>query len=367
MNHRSSDLPLGPQDIGDSRKLSVLKETAARQICEQSKPLLVALGAILIGYELLGSLLVGPNKLVITVNNIIFGLIMLLFPTWCAGMPGHHWRRLVAIIFLVLINSAIGDRAYADGPSEVPTSTCFLVLGVALLARSRREALAFSLAGGLIVLAVTTPWQVGPKAFAMSILDLGLAAAAGYLVGSMLHQLRLSELASRHVLWTESRYDTLSGLGNRRYFEECAAREEMASRDHALSYSILMIDIDHFKAVNDAHGHAIGDLVIQELGRRIRSQARTTDISARLGGEEFVILCPNAKAGDAETCGFRIHRAIAERPVSISAGQTITVTVSVGISLSKPGEPMKHVMEKADQALYQAKNAGRNRIVTFGG
>ncbi len=154
--------------------------------------------------------------------------------------------------------------------------------------------------------------------------------------------------------------DPLTGLPNRRYFEEYVHLMRRSRRvDDAVG--ILMVDIDRFKLVNDRHGHAVGDVVLREVGRAISRAVREVDVPARFGGEEFVILLRNPSAAVAWEVGERIRSTVARMDLS-KVGVT-GVTVSVGASIARAdGEAVTALIERADRALYRAKRAGRNRV-----
>jgi two-component system cell cycle response regulator len=162
--------------------------------------------------------------------------------------------------------------------------------------------------------------------------------------------------------------DTLTGLFNRRYaiaYLERVAREA-AARHRA--YAVMVADLDHFKRINDALGHAAGDAVLREVARRLRDGLRGEDMVARLGGEEFLIVMPETDFVRARPAAERICRRIGAEPVEISAGGApVTVTVSIGVAIgggtpADPGETPEALIAKADRALYRAKTQGRNTV-----
>jgi two-component system cell cycle response regulator len=158
--------------------------------------------------------------------------------------------------------------------------------------------------------------------------------------------------------------DGLTGLTNVRHFREQAQREHSRARRHNDPYTILMMDIDHFKKINDVHGHPAGDTVLREMAAIFREAVRLTDIPARYGGEEFVVLLPRTRLPEATIVGERIREAV-ERKVFAAPSPMIRCTVSVGIADYLPGTEgtEKTVIGRADEALYSAKRAGRNRVV----
>jgi diguanylate cyclase (GGDEF)-like protein len=156
--------------------------------------------------------------------------------------------------------------------------------------------------------------------------------------------------------------DSLTGLLNRRGFAERADAAVAASRSDRAPLAVLMIDIDHFKAINDRFGHAVGDQVLKTVAQRASGALRREAVFARLGGEEFAVLLPGADRAQATTVAGRLHAAISNAPMAVN-GHTIGVTVSVGGAMlrgSDLGADM--LVDRADGGLYAAKANGRNRI-----
>jgi diguanylate cyclase (GGDEF)-like protein len=158
----------------------------------------------------------------------------------------------------------------------------------------------------------------------------------------------------------EARMDRLTGIFNRRGFDERAAVELARARREKASLAIIAFDLDHFKAVNDNFGHAAGDRVLARLGALLKAEARDSDVVARIGGEEFVALLPRANAGDAHSFAERIRISLASHDDPTAP----SVTVSAGaVSTQAPGH-VEPLLKRADIALYEAKLEGRNRTVT---
>lgn len=158
--------------------------------------------------------------------------------------------------------------------------------------------------------------------------------------------------------------DPLTSLNNRRFFD-------MQIRQHLARHikggpapSLLMLDIDHFKKVNDTYGHDGGDEVLREFSRRLTLNVRAIDMPCRLGGEEFVVLMPETSAADAVHIAERVRAQVAAEPFMLSDGRQIQVTVSVGVSTSSGlGDSIESLIKRADEGVYEAKSSGRNRVV----
>lgn len=159
--------------------------------------------------------------------------------------------------------------------------------------------------------------------------------------------------------------DPLTGLANRRFLYATLDREIDRVTRAGDSALLMMLDIDHFKSINDAHGHLAGDLVLQSVARTLSACVRPMDTVARYGGEEFAVVLPSCQATFARAVAERMRRAIETTPVRISPVEQVNVTVSVGgaFALQWIRSTKQLWAERADQQLYQAKQAGRNCIV----
>lgn len=160
--------------------------------------------------------------------------------------------------------------------------------------------------------------------------------------------------------------DELTGLFGRRHFLSLANRELARQRRVDSPISLMMLDLDHFKQVNDTHGHAIGDAILRALADVLRAGLREMDVAGRLGGEEFTVLLTAADAGAAVEVAHRLRTAMAERVVSTQSGDPVSCTVSIGVAQRTAEEPLDALLNRADAALYAAKRAGRNRVALAG-
>ncbi|MEL7312210.1 MAG: DUF484 family protein [Pseudomonadota bacterium] len=163
--------------------------------------------------------------------------------------------------------------------------------------------------------------------------------------------------------------DVLTGWFNRRYLQVRLSEEVARARRHRLPLCCLFLDIDHFKRVNDEFGHHAGDVVLAECAHRIDAQIRSSDVAARFGGEEFVILLPETEVEDAMALAERIRSAVAERSVEVQGEAPLSITVSIGVARALPYEASgdlktlgERLIKRADLAMYAAKSAGRNQV-----
>ena len=162
--------------------------------------------------------------------------------------------------------------------------------------------------------------------------------------------------------------DSLTGISNRRAFMERAMQVfQMAQRyNHALA--LLMLDLDHFKSINDRYGHAAGDEVLKRFAQTVELVLRDSDLFGRLGGEEFCIVMQYAQSEEAHLVARRIRESLQNLVFQDTSGPPYSVTVSIGISFSHPDDNhVQKLIERADKALYQAKRDGRNQVVELGG
>jgi diguanylate cyclase (GGDEF)-like protein len=163
--------------------------------------------------------------------------------------------------------------------------------------------------------------------------------------------------------------DVLTGWSNRRYLQVRLVEELARTRRDGETLVCLMLDIDRFKNVNDTYGHAAGDAALRELAQRIETQVRVSDIAARFGGEEFVVLLPGTEIESGTLLAERIRKAVSATPIDIGGGNNITITVSIGVASVAPGQDVddlktsgESLLARADVALYSAKSAGRDQV-----
>lgn len=184
----------------------------------------------------------------------------------------------------------------------------------------------------------------------------------------------LENAANRARLVRAGITDFLTGWHNRRYLQQRLKEEISRAQRHCASVACLMLDIDHFKDVNDGFGHLAGDNALKEVAHRIESQIRSMDTAARFGGDELAIVLPETGAADATRLGERIRQSVAARPVRLTDQAERSLTLSIGVSAIAPARQESdlkaladHLLADADAALYRAKTLGRNRVHCSGG
>jgi diguanylate cyclase (GGDEF)-like protein len=158
----------------------------------------------------------------------------------------------------------------------------------------------------------------------------------------------------------------MTGLYNRRFLEEFIDKIMSQAQREDETYSVMMLDVDFFKMVNDTYGHDIGDLVITEIGKILKDNIREADLAIRYGGEEFVVLLHNATDEGTLKVAEKIHAVFGERIFDVGNGETMQKTMSIGISkFPTDADTIWKCIKFADTALYKAKTTGRNKIVTY--
>ncbi|GFZ82799.1 diguanylate cyclase [Elstera cyanobacteriorum] len=182
-----------------------------------------------------------------------------------------------------------------------------------------------------------------------------------------LNKMLALEIEQRKILEDELRrlatLDALTGALTRRRFLELFD-QELARRNRTnLPLSVLMIDLDHFKLINDRFGHATGDLALTHFSAVCKACLRTHDHLGRMGGEEFAALLPETNIEDAHVVAERLRRSIAAAKISLTEDEHLTLTVSIGVAECYGFQPPEAILAAADRALYQAKHAGRNRVI----
>jgi diguanylate cyclase (GGDEF)-like protein len=190
---------------------------------------------------------------------------------------------------------------------------------------------------------------------------LGLLATIGLVIGQALAMLLLLQDRALQQIQRLIEVDVLTGLLNRRGFDERLRR--LLRRSAPQPPMLAVLDVDHFKSINDAHGHAVGDEVLSAVGARLREALRPQDLAVRLGGEEFAVIWPTPEAGGARRLGERVREAISGQPFHTGAGP-LRVTVSVGVAQALGADDAPEALfSRADAALYEAKRGGRDRVV----
>jgi diguanylate cyclase (GGDEF)-like protein len=188
----------------------------------------------------------------------------------------------------------------------------------------------------------------------------------GYLAGAAMFNFSFMGLVTLRLtrrLREQSRHDALTGLPNRRVLEHELEREWQRLQRSGERFAVLALDLDHFKRVNDEHGHLAGDAVLSQIAQRVRQVVRQVDTAARTGGEEFVVLMPQGDLAGALAAAERVRAGVKAAPFELPEGQ-VALTISIGVALAEATDTdVRQVLQRADRALYRAKEAGRDRVM----
>jgi len=182
------------------------------------------------------------------------------------------------------------------------------------------------------------------------------------------HAANLASIAIEHdrarrKLEYQAHMDFLTGIANRRHFVECAEIELARSQRYGSPLSLLMLDVDFFKQVNDRYGHKTGDVVLQRLTQALQQKLRPMDMLGRLGGEEFAILLPETNEAQAVEAAERLRCAVADNLITLDERTQLSITLSIGVTtLSAEDQSLDGPLRRADNALYAAKRTGRNKV-----
>jgi two-component system cell cycle response regulator len=187
---------------------------------------------------------------------------------------------------------------------------------------------------------------------------------ARLLVGQRILDLQHHLLAATEELRFRASHDMLTGVANRAAVLDAVNREHARQLRDGGSFGIILADLDHFKDVNDTHGHLAGDAVLREAANRMKASVRTYDTVGRYGGEEFLIVVPSGDASGTAAVAERIRTALSEHPIITDSGP-VSITASLGIAISALEAETRELLRSADEALYNAKARGRNRVEPF--
>ena len=282
-------------------------------------------------------------------------------------------------------------------PEEGPTVRADLDAGDARtrrIVRQRWAVLVGAILAGVVVAMMelsgasdrTTAWRTPVLGVPLYVLGFGVTVFAAALLVQMALSARVALGRERRLVSTAAALrgaraelqrlavtDALTGLLNRRAFFERLGAELRRSARYERPLTLLMLDLDHFKRVNDEHGHPAGDRVLTQSAAVVGASLRASDIVARYGGEEFVVMLPETTRAEAEVVAEKLRAAMAGQLFAVGPGEALRVTVSVGVAaLERPGpldelepaEAERELVRLADEALYAAKRGGRNRVAT---
>ena len=317
------------------------------------------------------------------------------------GSPPRHWVVVLAVVSTFATGVfaaqmvASARRRPATAPGSDPQEALALV-GTALESTHDMQALLPAIlkiavegtgaAGGRITVDNADAASVGAASATESLVlplseapvraDLilypefgGFAPAARALASSLAAQASVAlENAQRHrLVERQAATDELTGLPNRRLFMRSLGTEVARAKRNGGVFSVVMLDLDDFKRVNDVFGHDAGDRALRVFADVLRSAMRETDVAARIGGEEFACLLPSSDEAGAHRLAERIRVDLANRAITLPDGREVSITASLGIAAYPERKTAEALLRAADRALYRAKSEGKNRVATNGG
>jgi len=298
---------------------------------------------------LLAAIALGYDSLAININTVLVKITWIYFPVMAFRLRVERTPRrlLLQIVFVsILINNGLSwlasQNARVASVTHLTAIHTLIFNGIVM--------------GGLFAIILQTRSRQMRREAYQSALDLL----------SVQKKLELEqELKKQAELQAQTDY--LTGLFNRRRFVESAEHELERAIRCQRPLTLLMIDIDHFKSINDAHGHAMGDLVLQKVSALMRDALRSVDILGRMGGEEFAATIVETEGSDAIEAAQRVCECVANTPIVLPEAGPVAVTVSIGLtSLNGRDIPFNSLLDEADRAMYLAKKAGRNRLRVCG-
>jgi diguanylate cyclase (GGDEF)-like protein len=270
-------------------------------------------------------------------------------------LPGYPSQVLGTSTMLALLYGGAAYHAAQIREPERSTGRLLLVAvfaGIALVMVGRLGLFAFGLRSG-----APAGFTTAPRALMFIVASTGAILASFSFV--LVHEERLR---GRLLQWSLT--DSLTGIANRRAFLDSFSRALSSGRRRGEPVAVLILDVDHFKRVNDTAGHTAGDAVLRSLARALAEAVRSEDTLARVGGEEFGVVIPGASLASAAAAAERLRETIAARPVEVE-GLRFDVTVSVGVASTDEGDvEAATLFARADALLYEAKRRGRNRVMT---
>ena len=317
----------------------------------------------------------GFQNYVILVSMLLYSVIAWVFASRFLDLPEHaprvnrtlQWASiggLVLMLAAVLMQDHLlaARLAFVFMGSSVFVTFLLGILAVRQGHAAGRYFLAATFSGALgLAMTVFAVWGKIPfTPLTFHAVELGFIVEATLLALALAYQMRVYQRESRHAQ-DLARLDPLTGLHNRRAFLEAAQTWSSAAKRGKRPLSLIMMDIDHFKQINDRHGHQTGDNVLLAIADLLKKHGRSSDVLARWGGEEFMLLLTETDLNQATSYAQRLRQAIAEIRVPTQGG-IVSLTASFGVTEHPSEQPLLESLNVADTLLYQAKGSGRNRV-----
>jgi len=316
----------------------------------------------------------GPPSLAVGSVAVLLACAVLAALSAWPRVPLAHLERGLLGTAAVVVSATLLYGLYVAPPAGTyAASAAAIMLWVPLLfvfcaiAFDGATSLRYSIALALVVVAITLPHAVATRAGTgatdglffplQAYLAYAVTIVALYFFSDIRQRVSIMEEMAR-TMRRLANTDALTGLANRRQAEEQLLRELRRAERYGRRFSVLLMDIDHFKGLNDRYGHLAGDDVLIDLARRIQRMVRGADTVARWGGEEFMLLAPETGIEDAGRLAEMIRQHVAGHTLA----ERYRCTLSLGVAAYRPGDSVQAVIARADAALYQAKRGGRNQV-----
>lgn len=307
-----------------------------------------------------------PQPLWMRLNWLALTAAVLGLWWWLRARPQHFRRITWCLMALTLLSLAISSVLNPLNPLAFLWLFSTILPAFVLLGRGA----GWTLTGLALACGTLANVYVHQRFSAMSmhslvLATLCLALQCHFYVARFRYFFTRMRDYNEHLLQL-AQFDTLTGVRNAAtYYAQCDQLIRIAQRG-ARSFAVLFVDLDHFKTINDTHGHAAGDAVLQAVARCLILTVRDTDVLGRVGGEEFSILLPDTDCQGAMELAERLRAGVEALRVRIGPHTFLTVTASLGVTVSRePVHDILHIQHEADQAMYHAKAAGRNRVSLF--
>ena len=307
------------------------------------------------------------NLYTILLLRIVFSFLLLLLALWPANSVALEIARLRLALFLIIPGLFyVGSRVVFNGSMDADGAllgySFFPFLMVALL-----TVVPLTLVEGILFISLTSSFYViaaalGQELFSRHVLgDLWLLS----LLGLVALWVQMSQLHMLMRLYREATRDALTGLVNRRVFIHWLEREKDSANARNKPLSVLLMDLDRFKRVNDDYGHLTGDRVLERFSNLLGRTLPDTALAGRYGGEEFIVILPNYRAEEAAAVAEKVRTAChGERVAVVDDDCEICFSTSIGVTQLRPDDTVTDLLARADNGLYDAKSAGRDAVVT---